>query len=106
MSERNLTSQIALTGLMVGVSAYELFAPKGELITDVAHRNIESENPIRKWGTRLAIGMTALHLMNLLPKAIDPFHYMSKLRLQDRELPKDNSVYLRVLEQYKNEEEW
>lgn len=107
MGERRpRASQLAFTGLMLGVSAYELLAPKDELLTDVAHRNIESENPIRRWGTRLAIGVTALHLMNLLPKAVDPFTYMSRLRLQDREAPKDNSVYLRVLQQYENEEEW
>ena len=78
-------SEVAWAGLVAGITAYEYLAPKGELLTDQAYRNGESENPIVKWGTRVAIGATALHLLNLLPRKIDPFVYLGKAVLRERE---------------------
>jgi hypothetical protein len=52
------------------VLTYELICPKGELLSEGVDRAIE-DHPII---VPLAIGITALHLMNKLPERIDPFH--------------------------------
>lgn len=52
------------------ILAYEMVAPPGELLSEGADRSL-SRYPIL---TRVAIGVTALHLANLLPEKYDPLH--------------------------------
>ena len=73
MSE--LTAGKAWAGLAVGVLAYEVLAPDGELMSEGVDRALERHPLI----TTLAIGATALHLLNILPERIDPFHQALKL---------------------------
>ena len=63
-------------GVVGGILTYEVVAPENELLSEAADRAIEA-HPIL---TRLAIFLVALHLANLLPTRIDPFHYLAKVR--------------------------
>lgn len=56
------------------VTAYELSCPEGELLSEGVDRAME-DHPYLVAG---AIGITALHLANLLPEQIDPFHQLTK----------------------------
>lgn len=58
---------LAIAGL---VTAYEIACPPGELLSEGVDRGIE-QRPLL---TKLAIGVTALHLMNAIPERYDPFH--------------------------------
>ncbi len=70
-------SSIAWGILGAGVLAYEYFCPSGETLSegldDIA------EHPVRKYFLQAAIGVTALHLTNLLPDKVDPIHQVGKL---------------------------
>lgn len=55
------------------VLAFDVFAP--ETLSESVDRAIERH----KWLTRLAIGVVALHLMNLLPDKADPLHQACNL---------------------------
>lgn len=57
------------------VTAYELSCPKGELLSEGVDRAIE-KHPV---AVPLAIGYTAAHLCNVLPKQIDLFHQGAQL---------------------------
>lgn len=61
--------------LMAGAIAYDLTAPTDEQITHSAHRAIE------RWPVtiRAVIIVTALHLCNALPAAVDPYRLAGKL---------------------------
>ena len=73
--ERNpLTARRAWLGVGTLVLAYEIACPDGELMSEGVDRAIE-KHPVL---TILAIGATALHLANLLPESIDPFHQSLK----------------------------
>lgn len=50
--------------------AYEIAAPKGELLSEGVDRAMD-KYPI---AARLPIIITALHLLNLLPERLDPYH--------------------------------
>lgn len=62
----------ALIGAVV--LAHEIISPPGELLSEGADRAL-SRHPIL---TRAAIGLTALHLANVLPEPIDPFSRLTK----------------------------
>lgn len=68
-----LTAQRAWTALGLGVLAYELACPSGELLSEGVDRALNSHPAL----TRAAIGYTALHLMNLLPESVDLFHQLT-----------------------------
>lgn len=69
--ERNpLTARRAWLGIAAGVLAYEVVCPEGELLSEGVDRALEKH----RLATLMAIGVTALHLANLLPEQIDPFH--------------------------------
>lgn len=72
--ENPLTARRAWAGLAAGVVAYEIACPNGELMSEGVDRALE-KHPVL---TMLAIGATALHLANLLPEQIDPFHQTLK----------------------------
>lgn len=57
---------LAIAGL---VTAYELAAPQGELLSEGVDRALNS-HPLL---TKAAIGVTALHLVNMIPERLDPF---------------------------------
>lgn len=69
-----LTAKRAWAIIGLGVLAYEMAAPPGELLSEGVDTKL-SQHPIL---TRAAIGVTALHLMNLLPEKIDPFHQFNE----------------------------
>lgn len=77
-------SELAWAGLAAGVAIYEACAPEGELMTNQAHRWIESENRIVSAATIGAIGITALHLLDILPPSADPYHWIGKAALSIR----------------------
>lgn len=70
-----LNARNAWAGLGLGIVAYEIASPKGELLSEGADRAIE-KHPVL---TRLAIGAVALHLMNVLPERIDPVHRIATI---------------------------
>lgn len=57
------------------IVAYEAIAPEGQLLSEGADRAI-LKYPV---ATKLAIGVTALHLANLIPDRFDPLHQGLKL---------------------------
>lgn len=69
-----LTAGRAWATIGLGVLAYELVTPPGELLSEGVDRAI-AKYPIL---TRAAVGYTALHLMNLLPEPVDLFHHVTK----------------------------
>lgn len=64
-----LTAKRAWAAIALGVTAYELACPKGELLSEQVSRWTDRHPYI----TRGAIGVTALHLAGVLPKQVDPF---------------------------------
>lgn len=63
--------------LIVGavVVAAELVAPEGELLSEGVDRALERH----PWLVRLAIEVTARHLLNELPPHLDPFTHIPRL---------------------------
>lgn len=70
-----LTAGRAWTALAMGIVAYEVACPDGQLMSQGCHRLLET-HPIL---TRAVIGITALHLAGTLPPKLDPFHLGLKL---------------------------
>lgn len=56
-------------GLAMG--AYEAFCPPGETLSEGLDPLVE--HPVWRYVIGAAIGVTALHLMNLIPEELDPF---------------------------------
>jgi hypothetical protein len=73
--ENPLTARRAWAGLAAGVIAYEIACPKGELMSEGVDRALETHKVL----TTLAIGATALHLLNMIPEQYDPFHRLSRI---------------------------
>ena len=67
----------AWLGLGVGVAAYDILAPSGETLSERVDTALEG-SPIKRALTLGAIGVTALHLSNVLPEKYDPFHHALK----------------------------
>lgn len=65
-----LTAGRAWAAIGLGVLAYEVSCPRGELLSEGVDRALEKHRA----ATLACIGITALHLCNLLPKNADPFH--------------------------------
>jgi hypothetical protein len=80
----NKHSKLAWAGLVAGVAAYDLLCPPGETLSEGIDRGLESKY---RHVIALGVGMTALHLVNVLPPAIDPLHQLTRLKSlrQDRE---------------------
>ena len=77
--ERPRPSGVAWSALALGILAYEVLAEDDELLTDQSWRSIDSQNKLRQVSTYFTIGATALHLLRLLPKSVDPYHYIGKV---------------------------
>lgn len=80
--ERPRPSTVAWGVLAGGVLAYDILSPRGETLSERADAWIDHENLIVRYGTYAAIGVTALHLSNVLPPGIDPFHQLTRWKNQ------------------------
>lgn len=65
----------AWVALAAGVIAYEVAAPRGELLSEGVDRYLLR----RPWLTRLVIAGLAAHLLNFIPVQLDPLHQISTL---------------------------
>jgi hypothetical protein len=72
-----LSAGKAWAGIAAGVIAYELAAPEGELLSEGVDRAMEHSSLARA-AVYAAIGCTALHLINMIPERVDPFHQLLK----------------------------
>tara|TARA_B100001250_G_C19408802_1_gene618090 strand:- start:193 stop:468 length:276 start_codon:yes stop_codon:yes gene_type:complete len=70
-------SEKAWAAIGIGTLAYEIAAPKDELLSEQVDRWMESENRLVKYGTPLIIGIIAAHLTNAIPEKVDPLHQIS-----------------------------
>lgn len=68
-------AKLAWAGLLTGVCVYEYYAPEGQLLSEAVDRGLE--HPVGKVLIPLAIGVTALHLLNILRPEVDPIHQIS-----------------------------
>uniref|UniRef100_A0AAU8GNV2 Uncharacterized protein n=1 Tax=Mycobacterium phage Pharb TaxID=3136626 RepID=A0AAU8GNV2_9VIRU len=64
----------AWLALGAGVIAYEVKAPRGELLSEGVDRYLSR----RPWTTRVVVAGLALHLLNLLPEGLDPPNRLAK----------------------------
>jgi hypothetical protein len=64
-----ITAGKAWAGLAAGVVAYDLLCPDGQMLSEGVDRGLEQH----RLATGIAIGVTALHLLNILPESVDPF---------------------------------
>lgn len=76
MSERHVPSKLAIGAIIGGVALYEALCPKGELISEEVDRLRETK--VGRYVVPIVIGTTALHLLRLLPPAIDPLHRLGE----------------------------
>jgi hypothetical protein len=67
-----LTAKRAWIGIGLGVLAYEVAAPEGELLSEGVDRALERS---KLWA--LPVGYVALHLINLLPQRADGLHLIT-----------------------------
>lgn len=65
----HLSAKRGWIALGIGVLAYEVLCPPGELLSEGVDRALTKYPTL----TRVAIGTTALHLLNALPEHLDPF---------------------------------
>jgi hypothetical protein len=73
--KEHLNARDAWLAIGAFVLVYELACPKGELLSEGVDRALERH----KYLTVGAIGVTALHLVNVLPSSVDPFHKFTEL---------------------------
>lgn len=69
-----LSAKRAWAAIGLGVLAYELACPQGELLSEGADVAVTGHPYL----TRAAIGITALHLANIIPERYDPIHQLVK----------------------------
>lgn len=74
--KEELTAKRAWAGIGALVLGYEMIAPPGELLSE----GVDAALSLHPNLTRLAIGVTALHLMNALPERIDPYRIINLTR--------------------------
>jgi hypothetical protein len=72
-------STAAWGALIGGVLAYEAYCPNGEMLSERVDVWIEN-HPVITYAT---IGMTALHLANLLPPSVDLIHQIGRLKREN-----------------------
>ena len=70
------TADRAWLALGVGVAAYEVTCPRGELLSEGVDRYLTR----RPWSTRVVVVGLALHLLNLLPSRLDPLGRLAAMR--------------------------
>lgn len=69
--ERPKPSSIAWGALAAGVVTFDLLAPEGETLSEAVDRGLEGKYKPLVVGV---VGLTALHLLNLLTPDKDPIH--------------------------------
>jgi hypothetical protein len=69
-------STLAWGGIAAGVAAYDVLAPKGETLSERCDSALE--RPLGRSFVYAAVGITALHLCNLIPEELDPIHHALK----------------------------
>ncbi len=72
--EKPRPSTVAVGAIVGSALIYDVFAPHGETFSERFDPLIE-QGGWKRAATRLAIGVTACHLANLIPERADPFHY-------------------------------
>lgn len=79
--ERPKPSTIGWAGLLTGVALYEWRCPPGETLSEGIDRVLETRY---KRAIQVAVGITALHLVNGFEKLgieqFDPIHHMTRFR--------------------------
>ena len=69
---RSNSANYGWAAIGTGVLAWDVLAP--ETLSEGVDRALEK----RRFLTSAAIGITAAHLLNLLPESIDPIHQLAK----------------------------
>lgn len=69
-------AKYAWVAIGASVLAYDLLCPEGQTLSEGVDKALE-KHPV---ATTLAIGVTALHLLNRLPAKLDPFVISNNLR--------------------------
>ena len=75
-------SEKAWLALAAGVTVYEVMCDDGETLSE--YLDPLYEHPVKRAFVIGVIGTTALHLMNMLPERVDPFHYATLLKKKVR----------------------
>lgn len=70
-------STIAWIGLVSGILAWELFCPENEMLSH-GFDNFLEQHPMVTWTVTL---VTVGHLLNVLPRPVDPFGLVFRWRL-------------------------
>ena len=60
-----------ITGAVI--TGLEIACPKGETLSEGVDRALEHDK--FRYAAAVGIGITALHLLNVIPEKYDPFHY-------------------------------
>lgn len=55
------------------IAALEIACPDGETLSEGVDRALE--RPFTRYAAVAGIGITAAHLLNVIPEKYDPFHY-------------------------------
>lgn len=77
LPERRKVGEAAwLIGLSV-VAAYEVLTPPGETLSEALDHHLT--DPLKRRLIEGALAITALHLANRLPDAVDPYHQVARL---------------------------
>ncbi|WP_202973039.1 DUF7427 family protein [Mycobacterium celatum] len=69
--------------LVAAIVVYELAARDGELLSDGVQRYMARQ----PWLVRAVIAVTAAHLMNALPRRLDPYQGCHRITLHYRKRP-------------------
>lgn len=76
------TSSKAWAVLAAGVTAYEVLAPHGELLSEAVDRALE--RPIGKYAAIGAVAIVGCHLLNIFEhfhtESLDPIHQLGRLK--------------------------
>lgn len=76
--ERPRPSTLAWGALGAAVTAYELLCPPGETLSERLDPLLEK--PATRAAVIGMVGVTALHLCNALPKGVDPYYQLTRLK--------------------------
>lgn len=75
-----VTGERAWMVLIVAILAYEIAAPKDQLLSEAVDRWLVKY----PWPTRVAVALVAAHLLNMIPNKFDPFHHVASFPLRRR----------------------
>lgn len=75
-------SNVAWGVLAAGVTAYEILAPEGELLSEAVDRALD--RPYARYMAIGAVAVTACHLLNIFEhfgiEHLDPIHQLGRLK--------------------------